>query len=186
MRTSIAKLISDEPLRRRIINSMKDGRLFIYPTDTVYGLGCNAENESAVKKIREIKGTEHPFSVIAPSKTWIKEKLMVPERSYLDKLPGAYTLIFKKREESYLPAASAGSIGVRIPDHPVSGLVRDAGVPFITTSANLTGQPTISRVEDIPESMLEKIDFVIGGGELKGKPSQVIDLTGKKPIMIRR
>ena len=79
---------------------IKSGKIFIYPTDTIYGLGCDATNAEAVKKIREIKErTKSPFSVIAPSKKWIKENCEITKKRALWKLPGKYTIIFKLKNK---------------------------------------------------------------------------------------
>ena len=81
-----------------VIESILEGSVFIYPTDTIYGIGCNATNSDSVKKIRKLKGRlSNPFSVIAPSVEWIKENCVVAKdgEEWLKKLRGPYTLIFK-------------------------------------------------------------------------------------------
>lgn len=180
-------VLENRGLKNGIIDAMKSGAVFIYPTDTVYGLGCDAGNRESVAKVREIKQTQHPFSVIAPSKSWIRDKLAVKDPGYLKKLPGPFTLVFKKRKKGTLSAASVGdSLGVRIPRHPFSSIVSAAGVPFITTSANISGQPAMKSIKDMPDPMLYRIDFVIDGGSLAGKASTVIDLTKSKPKILRK
>ena len=134
-------VLGNSGLKKGTVDAIRSGALFIYPTDTVYGIGCNAENRASVRKIRKAKGTDHPFSVIAPSKKWITERLKSSSQEYLKKLPGPYTLVFRKRRPGFLSAAGPGdSLGVRIPKHPFSRLVASAAVPFITTSANISGQ----------------------------------------------
>lgn len=164
--------------RDRIIRAIKSGAIFIYPTDTVYGIGCNAEIESSVKRVRKIKKQfDRPFSVIAPSMDWIEENLY-SKKEVRDKLPGPYTFILKMKKKCVADNVSLGNtLGVRIPKHEFSKLVEKAGVPFVTTSANLSGEKTPRSVKDISL----KADYVIDGGELKGKASTVIDLTkGRK------
>jgi len=180
-------ILENRGLRKGTVDAIKSGALLIYPTDTVYGIGCDAENNKSVREVRKAKATEHPFSVIAPSESWISENLKAGSHEYLERLPGPYTLIFKKRKPGFLSAASPGdSLGVRIPRHPFTKLVASAGVPFVTTSANISGQPTIKSVKDIPEQMLDQIDYVIDGGSLKGKASTVVDLTGVTPKILRK
>ena len=178
-------ILRNRGLREGVVSAMKTGSIFIYPTDTVYGIGCNAENPSSVRRIREIKGTDHPFSVIAPSVEWIEYSLRADSKEYLKKLPGPYTLIFLKKGNMLDEASRGKSLGVRIPKHGFTKLVEEAGVPFVTTSANISGQPVIRSVKDMPERLLGDVDFVIDGGELGGKASTVVDLTGVKPMILR-
>jgi L-threonylcarbamoyladenylate synthase len=182
-------VLENQGLKKGTIDAIKSGAIFIYPTDTVYGIGCNAENGKSVQKLRKIKRTGHPFSVIAPSKKWIRHELdvNVSHSKYLKKLPGPYTLIFHKKVKGFLSEAAPGaSLGVRIPKHHFTGLVASAGVPFVTTSANISGKPTIKSVKNIPEQMFALVDYVIDGGALVGKPSKVIDLTEGTPRIIRK
>lgn len=179
-------LIRDGKKRKRIVEAMVTGGIFIYPTDTIYGIGCNAMDSDVVRKIRELKGSSHPFSVIAPSKGWIKQWLVVSHSEFLKRLPGPYTLVFKKRNPGFLSAASeSDSLGVRIPRHVFSELVNEAAIPFVTTSANLSGHAVIKKPSDIPDQMRSIADFLIDAGELKNPPSRVVDLTSEEPRVIR-
>lgn len=99
-------ILENNGLKKGVTDSMKSGAIFIYPTDTVYGIGCDAGNSKSVAKVREIKQTKQPFSVIAPSKKWIKHKLKIMHTEYLKRLPGQYTLIFTKKRKGFLQAAS--------------------------------------------------------------------------------
>jgi L-threonylcarbamoyladenylate synthase len=180
--------LRDAELRLRVISEMAKGSVFIYPTDTIYGLGCNALSLEAVEMIRQIKGTGNPFSVIAPSMEWIEENLVVKFPGYLKKmLPGPYTLIMEKKDPAFLKEASPTStLGVRVPDHDIVTLVGEAGVPFVTTSVNISGYPYTRRIKDTPEEILEGVDVIIDSGPISGKPSRIMDLTGEKPAEIER
>ncbi len=86
--------------KSEIKNMVLKGDVFIHPTDTIYGLGCDATNEQSVKKIREVKQRPTtPFSVIAPSKEWIEANCVITKeaKSWLKKLPGPFTFILKKK-----------------------------------------------------------------------------------------
>jgi L-threonylcarbamoyladenylate synthase len=161
----------------------KQDHIFVHPTDTIYGLGCNAENDDAVKKIREIKERyTRPFSVIAPSKEWIIENCHVKENelSYLDKLPGPYTIILhlkNKKSVSKHVNNNSETIGVRIPNHWISDFARCLGKPIVTTSANKVGENFMTSIENLDPNIRKKVDFVIYEGEKNGRPSKVIDLT---------
>ena len=91
--------------QNEIIEKIQNGALFIYPTDTIYGIGCNAQDEQAVAKIRELKGRfDQPFSVIVPSIDWIRENCVITKKteSWLQKLPGPFTLILKLKKGTLL------------------------------------------------------------------------------------
>ncbi len=165
-------------------------RVLIYPTDTVYGIGCNAEKEVLVNRIFEIKGrgAKKPMSVIAPGKEWILKHCIVSQKIIDKYLPGKYTLLVKKKDKDFLNAATAGmpTIGVRIPAHRFSRLVEKAGVPFVTTSANPSGWGAPKALSEIPVSLKGAVDIVIDGGELDGTPSTLVDCTWKKDVVVER
>lgn len=164
-------------MKNRLIKDIKSGKIFIYPTDTIYGIGCNATNKKAVEKIRLIKKRDKkPFSLIAPSKKWIKDNLIINKNLKISKyLPGPYTIILKKKNPKFLNHVSnADSLGVRIPDHPITKLIQSSNLPFITTSVNLSGQPSITNLSKVPKTILNKVDVVINAGTIKGRPSTLI------------
>lgn len=172
-----------------ILEAIKSGKIIIYPTDTIYGIGCNALNENSVKKIREIKKRDEgkPFSVIAPNIKWIKENCIVKHSEFLEKLPGPFTFIFLKKNPKQFSSTSSGeTIGVRIPLHPFSKLIEKVNVPFVTTSVNVSGQPNATSLKNIPKNILEKVDIVIDAGDLNNPPSTIYNLTGDSPIQIAR
>jgi len=174
--------------KKEIINEIKKGSLFIYPTDTIYGLGCNALKKESVLKIREIKKSTKPFSVIAPDKSWIYKNLKINNKEYIKKLPGPFTFILetKKRIVPKEVNLNSKTLGVRIPNHPFSNLIKKANVPFITTSVNLTGKNPLRDIKKAPRKILNKVDFVIDDGYLAKYPSTIIDLTGKIAKVIKR
>ena len=153
-----------------------DGKVFIYPTDTIYGIGCNALDVGAVERIKKIKGRDKnkPLSVIAPSLDWIEQNCVVDvdlERY----LPGAYTLILKKKNPDFLKhVANGDSLGVRIPGCEFTSRVQEAGVPVITTSVNKSGENPANSVKEIPEEMINKFDFAFDYGELSGRASTLV------------
>lgn len=151
------------------------GKIFIYPTDTIYGIGCNALNKASVEKIREIKKRDKkPFSVIAPSFSWISENCII-DLDIKKYLPGPYTIILKKKDRNFLPWISeTETIGVRIPNNEFTKKIQEAGVPFVTTSVNISGENPANKIEEISNEMLEQVDFVFNSGGLSGKPSTLI------------
>ncbi|MBI4020936.1 MAG: Sua5/YciO/YrdC/YwlC family protein [Candidatus Aenigmarchaeota archaeon] len=169
-----------------IVAAIRSGKILVYPTDTIYGIGCNALLGRSVQKVRRLKGTDHPFSVIAPSKQWIRDHLTVRFPEFLDKLPGPYTLILPKPAAFLVDASPSATLGVRIPNHPFTQLVRKAGVPLITTSANLSGQSPMKEIADIPAPFQKHVDLLIDAGRLDHLPSRIFDLTGLKPMETKR
>lgn len=160
---------------------IKEGKLFIYPTDTIYGIGCDATNVLAVNSIKELKGrdADKPLSVIAPSLEWIKNYLIV-DCNLEDYFPGPYTLILKKQDPEFLKhVASGDSLGVRIPACEFTQQIKLAKVPFITTSVNLSGKPFAISIKEINGEILNKVDIVIDVGELNGRPSTLV-VNGKE------
>ncbi|VVB61729.1 Threonylcarbamoyl-AMP synthase [uncultured archaeon] len=165
-------------------------KVMIYPTDTVYGIGCSAENKKLVERIFAIKGRNRkkPMSVIAPNKEWILEHCIV-SGEILDKyLPGKYTLLLMKKNPEFLKhvTANSGTLGVRIPAHPFSKLVEKANIPFVTTSANLSGEKPAKSISEIPKKVLDAVDLVIDGGALSGIPSAIVDCRSGEDIIIKR
>jgi L-threonylcarbamoyladenylate synthase len=168
---------------QEFLNAVSEGKLCIYPTDTIYGIGCNALNSSAVQNIRQIKKREleKPFSVIAPSIAWIKKQCVI-DVDLKKYLPGKYTVILKKRDKHFLKEVSAGeTLGVRIPDHPFTKLVQKTGVPFVTTSVNISGEKPVTKISEIPAHIKNQVDLIIDAGILDGKPSTLI-IGGKEIV----
>ncbi|MBS3079425.1 threonylcarbamoyl-AMP synthase [Candidatus Pacearchaeota archaeon] len=158
-----------------IIQAIKQGYIFIYPTDTIYGLGCNAEDEQAVNQIKEIKQRDNkPLSIIAPSLKWINKHLIVD--CNLEKyLPGPYTIILKKKNPDFLNwVSNTDSLGIRIPDNDFTKVIQKANLPFITTSVNLAGEPFLTKISDLKPEIKHKVDHIIDIGELNGRPSTLI------------
>ncbi|MBW2968308.1 threonylcarbamoyl-AMP synthase [Candidatus Woesearchaeota archaeon] len=175
-----------------MILQIKRGSVFVYPTDTLYGIGCNAQDNAAVQRIRKIKMGNHPFSVIAPSKEWMLENLECnhEHKEYLDKLPGPYTLICKMKNkdcvsESVNPLGD-NTLGCRIPKHWIADIVKELDIPIVTTSVNRTGQAPITKISDINMNTQHMTDFAIDEGELKGQPSTLINLSKAEPEIIER
>ncbi len=166
---------------------LKSGGAMVYPTDTVYGIGADATSEEAVGKVRKAKGIggEKPLSVMVSDfgmidyycETGVWEDMIL--RKYL---PGPYTFILKKSR--YLAASESDTLGIRIPASPFcQALCRRFGRPIITTSANPTGKPPASRLEDVDPAVLGAVDLTIDGGPTRfGGASAVIDLVGHKML----
>lgn len=113
--------------------------------------------------------------MIAPSKDWILENFEV-DRALIDKyLPGAYTLLVKKKDPGFLKEVSDGElVGVRIPNNSFTKILQKLNVPIVTTSVNLSGDAFANSVDEIDPVISGKIDLIIDSGVLSGKPSTLI------------
>lgn len=177
---------------QELIELIENDAIFIHPTDTIYGLGCNALSEKAVEKIRELKGRpKTPFSVIAPSKDWINENCVLSKnaKEWVDKLPGPYTLILKLKNKSAVAkniAPGNDTIGVRIPDHWIRAIVRYIKIPIVTTSVNKVGKEFMVSIDNLDPEIKVGAAFMIDEGEKKGRPSKIIDLTKEKVEITER
>jgi len=157
------------------------GGIFVYPTDTVYGIGGKADSPDVVRRINALKGSppSKPLSVMVSGFGMIDEYCdtgIWEDRILKRYLPGPYTFILKSRRK--LAASGTGRLGVRMPD---SGFCRELceriGEPIITTSANPSGRPAPVRFGDIDRKILDSAQVAVDGGPTKyGKPSMVLDL----------
>ena len=168
------------------------GGLIIYPTDTVYGLGCDPLNEAAVRRVFEVKGRgAKPLPVLASG---LEEAMRVAEFNELalelarSFWPGPLTLVLPKKP--VLPdvvVCGLPSVGVRVPGHEFTlELLRACGGLLIGTSANKSGNPPPRTAEEAIRELGDLVDLVIKGGPAPlGRPSTVLDLTGPEPRVLR-
>jgi len=173
--------------KKEIVDKVRQGAVFIHPTDTIYGLGCNALDEKAVKEIRKLKDRQDtPFSVWIPSKDWLKDNCGHTPAcdKWLKELPGPYTLITKLTDKKSIapnvPNAKDDTVGVRMPDHWMQELVEELGVPIVTTSANKTGKEFMTSLENLDPEIKRGVKFIIYEGEKKARPSRLVNLADEK------
>jgi L-threonylcarbamoyladenylate synthase len=169
--------------------------IILYPTDTLYGLGVDATDPEAVRKLRELKGRDEkkPISIIVADLRMAGEYAVVTPlaQKLADKfLPGKLSIVLTAKDN--LPAeltAGTGTVAIRIPNHPVPlQLVRDFGRPITATSANIAGMPTELSVEKILAQFGNKAHLItrtIDGGQLFGTPSTLVDARGDTPLILR-
>ncbi len=175
---------------KEIAESINAGMIFIYPTDTIYGLGCDATNSRAVKKLRKLKKRyDKPLSIIAPSKQWILENCHVKQNflAYIDKLPAPFTYILAlKRKSAVSPeVTNTNTLGVRMPKHEFTKIIQKTGKPFVTTSVNISGEEYAASIQEIPWG-IKRHCIIIDAGKLSSKPSTIFDLTGEKAKLLAR
>ena len=166
------------------------GKVAIFPTDTVYGLGCILE-EKAIRKIFKIKNRRPdkplPLLIADLDGALSLAHFSPTAREAATKFwPGATTLVLNARKELPPWVCQKGTVALRIPNHPfLREVIRKIGQVIIGTSANLSGEEPVGCISKISKKILTEIDLVIDGGEIPGKASVVYDFTGPKPVTIR-
>ena len=177
---------------QKAVQSLKNGNVIVYPTDTLYGLGCDIFNKNAVKKIYKIKKRHHnkPLSFICEDFNSINKYAIMQNYAYklMKKLlPGPYTFILKASKivpKSILPKRK--TVGIRVPNNNVAlQIVKQLKNPIITTSVNLSNQEPFSDPEEIEKFFNSQINLILDAGIIQNKPSNVIDLTGQEPVILR-
>ena len=174
----------------KAVEILKNGGVIIYPTDTVYGIGCDIFNKDALERIFRIKNDTKLFSFVCNDLKDIAKYARVSDYAYRTMkhlLPGPYTFI--------LPAAKLvpktlwskrRTVGIRVPNHAVTlKLVQELGNPIISTSAtNGSGEIVMDPIE-IRNVFNNKVDLMLSAGNLNGMPSSVIDLSDEAPEVLR-
>ncbi len=165
-----------------IVQKIREGAIFIHPSDTIYGLGCNALNVKAVERVRRLKEQFHqPLSIWVPSLEWVREHCVIISETEvaLKKLPGPYTIVITlKNSKSIAPNVTLGkkTIGIRLPDHWFGKVVKKGGVPIITTSANKTGQKFMTSLQDLHKDIEESVEFMLYEGPKEARPSKILNM----------
>ncbi|MFH1540981.1 MAG: L-threonylcarbamoyladenylate synthase [Elusimicrobiota bacterium] len=168
----------------QIAQELKSGKIAVFPTDTVYGIGTNVFCLQKVKKIYKIKGRDRkPMPLLIDSIVKIR-KIVKKISSDIEKIikefwPGALTLIFETNELGTILTGGRKNIAVRIPDNKVLlSIIKEMNCPLIGTSANISGKKNCERVSDLDKKILKNIDILIDGGIVKlGKPSTILDVS---------
>jgi len=163
------------------------GGLVIYPTDTLYGIGCDATNADAVKKLRSLKKRDSakPLSILVSDFAMLLQYCNVsPEQEKVlhALLPGPYTFILPLKQR--LPVSESLEVGIRVPEHAFMRAVsKSAGVPIVTTSANLSGEKGADRLSGVAREILDGADLAIDSGKCRyAQGSTVIDLIREKVL----
>lgn len=185
----------DETKIEEIANAIKEGKLIIFPTDTVYGIGTNAYNEEACKKIYEIKGRPSckPLIILISDTSMIEdlvENISPKEQKIIEKFwPGPLTIKFKKRKGILPDIISAGDEYVRIrliKNGLIYKIIEKAEVPVVAPSANISGHPTGIKIDNIIKELGGKVDYILDCGDYKSdEPSTIVQVEDEKIVVIR-
>ena len=174
---------------------LQKGGLVAFPTETVYGLGADATNNTAVAKIFSAKGRpqfnpliSHISSIEDATKLGVFSKRAMEIAKYF--WPGPLTLILNRTLDcpvSWLASAGLKTIALRIPDHPVANeLLKRVNRPIVAPSANRSGKISPTRPDHVLSELNGKVEVILDGGECRvGLESTVLDMSGRKPILLR-
>lgn len=196
----LIKIYPENPNPRQIqkvVETLEKGGVIIYPTDTVYGLGCDIFDQKAVERIARIKGlkpSEANFSIIVHDFSHLSDFTRHVDNATFKllkkNLPGPFTFILNA--SSSLPKLFKNkkkTVGIRIPDNPIIlEIVRQLGRPILTTSV-LDDDELLEYTTDpelIHEKFAEQVDLVIDGGYGDNIPSTIVDCTAEEPIILRQ
>ncbi len=195
----LIKIYPENPdfrLLRKIAKDMRDGALVIYPTDTVYGLGCDITNKPALEKVAQIKGVKLEkanFSFICSDLSNLSDYVsQIDSRTFKilkRNLPGPYTFILPGNNNLPTVFKKKKTVGIRVPDNSIAvGLVTALGNPIISTS--IKDEDEVVEYTTDPSLIHEKwdklVDYVIDGGYGGNIGSTIIDLTTDAPQLIRQ
>ncbi|HVO66141.1 MAG TPA: L-threonylcarbamoyladenylate synthase [Syntrophales bacterium] len=179
-------------LIRKAVDILQDGGVIIYPTDTVYGLGCALFNKKGIDRIYEIKRRDRkqPLSFVCADLKDISKYAKVSDFAYKTMkrlLPGPYTFVLEASRlvpKIILPKRLA--TGIRVPDNQIClSLVRELGQPIISTSVTTEDGEVLSDPNEIKEKFGKRVDLIIDGGILASEPSSVISLVDDVIEIIR-
>lgn len=180
---------------RAAADAIRDGKLVVFPTETVYGLAADALNEDAVKKVFDAKGRadREPLPVqvgglgaVAQAAEFMPENVKPLAELYW---PGPLTLVLTKNASvPSIVTSGRETIGVRVSDHPVAlALAKEVGSPIIATSANVSGDPPATNAMDAVKEIGASVEILLDGGESRlGKSSTVVDVTVTPARVLRR
>lgn len=177
-----------------VCNLIRNGELVIFPTETVYGIGANALDENAVGKIFIAKGrpSDNPLIVHIADRNKIGEiadDITEMEQILIDEfMPGPFTIILKRKPEvPDIVTAGLDTVAVRMPDNIIArAIIQFSGVPIAAPSANISGKPSGTSVEDIRAELESKVSAIIDGGETQiGLESTVVKVVDEVPVILR-
>lgn len=194
---AILQLHPEHPQKRhvdRVVESLHRGGVIVYPTDTVYGLGCDIFNRKAINRIYQIKQAPagKPLSFVCSDlKDLARYAKNISNASYRMMkrlLPGPYTFILEaSRDVPKFMIGKRRTVGIRVPDNPIClEIVQALGRPVLSTSIVAAGDGSdMNDADSIASRYGKVVDVIVDGGVIVPKPSTVVDLTGEEPEILR-
>lgn len=179
-------------LIKKVVDVLKDGGVIIYPTDTVYGMGCDLSNKRGIERIYEIKkrSKKRPLSFVCADLKHISQYARVSDYAYKTMkrfLPGPYTFILEaSRLVPKIILPKRPTTGIRVPDNQIClSLIRELGQPIISTSVQSPEGEDLGNPALIQEYFGRIVDLIIDGGMIKPEPSSVISLVDDNIELLR-
>ncbi|MHB8766278.1 MAG: L-threonylcarbamoyladenylate synthase [Deferrisomatales bacterium] len=176
----------------RAVQALRDDGVVVYPTDTVYGLGCDITSKHAVERITRIKGRDprKPMSFVCSDLTHISHFARVSNFAYrvLKRfLPGPFTFVLEaSREVPKMLLTKQKTVGIRVPNHPAAlALVKELGHPILSTSASRAGGDPLGDPQEIDRVLGREIDLILDCGVLPRVPSTIVSLVGDVVEVLR-
>lgn len=191
------KVHPDNPQGRHIqraVEVLRHGGVIIYPTDTIYGIGCSVFDKDAIERIYRIKRQDphKPFSFICSDLSHISEYAKVSNPAYrLMKhlIPGPYTFVLPASRLKQLPKSMISkrkTVGIRVPDNKIClTIVRELGHPILSASVLGRNGEAMNNPELIKALYEKEVDLILDGGIVLSEPSTVVDLTDEQPVVLR-
>jgi tRNA threonylcarbamoyl adenosine modification protein (Sua5/YciO/YrdC/YwlC family) len=179
---------------RQAVEALRAGGVIVYPTDSCYALGCHIGDKSALERIRTIRETDrhHHFTLVCRDLADVGKYAVVENWQYRllrSHTPGPYTFLLKASRETprRLKHERHGTIGLRVPDHPVSQmLLTELGEPVMSSTLLLPGEELPrTDAKEIYELLEQKVDVVLDGGNCGLVPTSVIDLSAGRAEVVR-
>ena len=192
----ILKINPENPQGRlinKVVEALNNGGVIAYPTDTVYGIGCDLFNKGAIEKVYQIKGKQRnkPLSFICSDLSDISQYAYVQDYAYKIMkrlLPGPYTFILQATKlVPKIVQTKQKTVGIRVPDNRICfEIVKTLGHPIINTSITHNQDQLFDDPELIRESYGHQLTYIVDGGIIAAEHSSVIDLTGPAPVVLRK
>ena len=184
----------DNKIIEEIKSILDNDGLIIIPTDTVYGIACNAFSDKAINKLFKVKQRDKNKPINVLSNSIEKLKMVVKDFNYIENklikkyFPGALTIICQKKENvSSVLTANLKTIGIRIPNNDITlNILAGYPYPLAVTSANISGEKTDTNIQEILNDFKDNIDIFIDGGDINNLASTIVKIDNNQIIVLRQ
>lgn len=170
--------------RRQICQLLREGKVGLFPTDTIYGICCRMDSKLCVERVFDIKKREKkkPFLILASSINQVREYADLSSKKSIKLVdrywPGPLTVVLKAKEDKVLSQVRSGgaTVALRIPDYPeLTEIISEINIPLIAPSANLSGEDAPKEYTQVNKDIVDAVDFVVLGECKMKKPSTIVD-----------